>query len=92
MGREDSSVRPLAYSLLADENIHPRVVSALRGQGKDVVTAIELGLGGNPDTAVLARAVEDDRVIITHDSDFGLLALNAGTAFVGLILPSAWTH
>jgi Domain of unknown function (DUF5615) len=51
-------VKPLAYPLLTDENIHPHVVAALRGDGKDVVTAIELGLGGKPDTAVLARAVE----------------------------------
>jgi predicted nuclease of predicted toxin-antitoxin system len=78
-------VKPLAYTLLTDENIHPEVVAELRRQGKDVVTAIELGLGGEPDTTVLRTAVVMGRVVIPHDSDFGLLAVNAGEPSVGLI-------
>jgi predicted nuclease of predicted toxin-antitoxin system len=78
-------VKPLAYPLLADENIHPNVVAALREQGKDVVTAIELGVGGKPDVTVLAKAVEGGRVVITHDSDFGLLAVGEGKPCIGLI-------
>jgi predicted nuclease of predicted toxin-antitoxin system len=78
-------VKPLAYPLLTDENIHPDVVTELRRQGKDVVTAIEMGLGGKMDTIVLATAVAHGRAIITHDSDFGLLAVNAGELSVGLI-------
>lgn len=78
-------MKPLAYPLLTDENIHPQVAAELRRLGKDVVTAIELGLGGKPDTAVLARSVAEGRVVITHDSDFGLLAVNAGQPSVGLI-------
>jgi predicted nuclease of predicted toxin-antitoxin system len=78
-------VKPLAYTLLTDENIHPEVAAELRRQGKDVVTAIELGLGGEPDTIVLRTAVVMGRVVITHDSDFGLLAVNAGEPSVGLI-------
>ncbi len=78
-------MKPLAYPLLTDENIHPAVVAELRREGKDVITAIESGLGGKPDTIVLAAAVVAGRVIITHDSDFGLLAVNAGDLSVGLI-------
>jgi len=78
-------VKPLAYPLLTDENMHPHVVAALREQGKDVVTAIEMGLGGRPDAAVLAQAVENGRVVVTHDSDFGLLAVNAGERCIGLV-------
>lgn len=78
-------MKPLAYPLLTDENIHPEVVTELRRQGKDVVTAIEMGLGGKADTIVLATAVADGRAIITHDSDFGLLAVNAVELSVGLI-------
>lgn len=78
-------MKPLAYPLLTDENVHPEVAAALRRQGKDVVTTVELGLGGRPDTVVLTRAVTERRVVLTHDSDFGLLAVNAGQPLVGLI-------
>jgi hypothetical protein len=47
------------------------VVAELRRQGKNVIAAIEIGLGGKPDTAVLAAAVAEGRAVITHDSDLG---------------------
>lgn len=80
MGCEDPSVKPLAYPLLADENIHPGVVQALRDAGSDVATAVELGLAGQGDHEVLRMAVETKRVVLTHDSDFGQLALRSGVA------------
>jgi predicted nuclease of predicted toxin-antitoxin system len=70
---------------LTDENVHPAVAAELRRQGKDAVTAMEKGVGGKPDAIVLATAVAEGRVVISHDSDFGLLAVNAGQLSVGLI-------
>jgi predicted nuclease of predicted toxin-antitoxin system len=78
-------VKPLAYPLLTDENVHPVVVATLRERGKDVLTVIEAGLGGNADTVVLAWAVQVGRVVVTHDSDFGQLAVNAGEPSLGII-------
>jgi predicted nuclease of predicted toxin-antitoxin system len=78
-------VKPLAYPLLTDENIHPHVVAVLRQRGKDVLTVIEAGLGGQSDTNVLAHATKHGRVVVTHDSDFGQLAVHAGEPSVGII-------
>jgi predicted nuclease of predicted toxin-antitoxin system len=78
-------VRPLDLPLLADENIHPEVVAHLRGQGKDVQTAMELGLGGQSDEAILRLAFQSGRVVLTHDADFGTLAVLRGEPFTGLI-------
>ena len=78
-------MKPLEYPLLADENIHPAVVHALRGRGVDIVTVADVGLLGNSDRAVLDRAHQDDRVVITHDSDFGTLVIRGGARFSGII-------
>jgi predicted nuclease of predicted toxin-antitoxin system len=78
-------MNPLDSALLADENISPEVVAALRERGFDVVTAIESGLVGLPDVALLGRAAAEKRVILTHDSDFGLLAIRLGVPFFGVV-------
>jgi predicted nuclease of predicted toxin-antitoxin system len=71
-------VKPSALPLLADENVHPEVVTSLRAQGRGVVTVVELGLIGAADIIVLRRAHADGRVVLTHDADFGALAVHAG--------------
>jgi predicted nuclease of predicted toxin-antitoxin system len=78
-------VKPLDFPLLTDENIHPDVVAALVAAGKDVRTVHEERLAGSSDADILRRAFETGRVIITHDSDFGMLALYAGQACIGII-------
>lgn len=78
-------MKPLDYPLLADENIHPQVVAALRGQGKDVIGAFEAGLGGKADAEVLSFATAQGRVVITHDSDFGAVAMRVALRFPGIV-------
>ena len=78
-------MKPLEFPLLADENIHPDVVSALRERRCDVTTVAEAGLGGAADDAVLRHAVAEGRVVCTHDSDFGSLAFQGDEPFVGII-------
>jgi predicted nuclease of predicted toxin-antitoxin system len=85
VGSEDLRVKPLALPLLADENVHPDVVAARRAQGRDVATVVELGLVGAADRVVLRRAVADGRVVLTHDADFGALAVHAGEPIVGIV-------
>jgi predicted nuclease of predicted toxin-antitoxin system len=74
-----------ALALLADENIHPDVVRYLREEGCDVVTVHQLDLAGASDEAILATSLVEARVVLTHDSDFGALAMAGGQSVVGII-------
>ncbi len=51
-----------------------RVVEWLRREGHDVVHRREVGLHRAPDEEVLAKALRDDRIVLTFDLDFGGLA------------------
>ena len=62
-------MRLLDLPLLADENIHPAVVAALRAGGCDVITAEEFLGFGAADDAILTAAERAGRVVISHDSD-----------------------
>lgn len=75
----------LRRPLLADENINPAVVRGLRERGHDIVSVVETANAGATDAAVLALANAQARVILTHDADFGTLALREGAPFVGLV-------
>jgi predicted nuclease of predicted toxin-antitoxin system len=72
-----------ALRVLTNENVHPAVVTFLRGRGLDVATATEAMLRGAEDVAVLRRATAENRLVLTHDADFGRLAIAAGEPFVG---------
>ena len=61
---------------LADENISGTVIATLRRNGHDVVSVKE-SLRGQPDRALLARARDEQRVLVTHDKDFGELAFRS---------------
>ena len=78
-------MRPLDLPLLADENIHPDVVGALAGQGKDVRTVASEGLGAHADVEILRHAHAAGRVVLTHDADFGMLAIRAREPLVGVV-------
>jgi predicted nuclease of predicted toxin-antitoxin system len=72
--------------LLADENIPTDVVVALRTEGHDVASIREPS-PGSTDDVVLARALAEDRVLLTFDKDFGELAFRLGRAATpGVIL------
>jgi hypothetical protein len=46
---------------------------------------VDAGLGAKPDADILRYARASGRVVITHDSDFGMLACLAGEPFIGII-------
>ena len=73
------------FRLLTDENIHSDVVQFLRSEGSDVLDVREESLHGTPDINLLRRAVSESRVVLTHDSDFGTLAIFGGEAVVGIV-------
>lgn len=57
-----------------DENVDPDIALALRRRSIDVTTTLEMGMAGQSDTAQLAFVRQQQRVIVTHDTDFLKLA------------------
>jgi predicted nuclease of predicted toxin-antitoxin system len=70
---------------LADENIHGEVVAALRAEGRNVVSVGEAALVGQDDASVPRLATEQNRVVLTHDSDFGRLVVADGVPYIGIV-------
>ena len=58
---------------LVNENVSGSVIAALRQRGHDVLSAKE-NMRGQSDSAILRRAAQERRVVVTHDKDFGELA------------------
>lgn len=70
---------------LADEHVPGSTIRALRAAGHDVWAAAAEA-PGSADSALLARAVNDERVVLTFDRDFGALLFHAGaTAPPGIV-------
>jgi len=71
---------------LADENIAPRVVEALRKEKFDVLSVFEEKLSGTSDEKILKMAQKEKRLILTHDKDFGNLIRQPYRSHSGVIL------
>jgi predicted nuclease of predicted toxin-antitoxin system len=64
---------------LADMGISPRVVKDLREKDHDAVHLMDEGLNRLPDGEILQKARRENRILLTHDLDFGeLLAASGG--------------
>ena len=59
--------------LLVDANLAPRVAELLTAAGHDVRHVFDIGLGSATDSAILASADADGRVVVSSDTDFGAL-------------------
>jgi len=70
---------------LTDENISPKILTFLRDEDFTVIDVKEKGWQGREDTFLLAQALSEKYFIITHDADFGMLAVNSGEAFYGIV-------
>ncbi len=71
--------------ILTDENISPKVVVFLKEQKIDVLDTKEQNWYGKEDEELLEIAYQEKRFVLTHDSDFGTLAINEGKPYYGLI-------
>jgi predicted nuclease of predicted toxin-antitoxin system len=58
---------------LVDECLATRLAAVLRDAGHDAVHVADLDLLGAADTAVMAAATQDERVLLSADTDFGEL-------------------
>ncbi len=71
--------------ILADENIDAALIDWLRGQDHDVL-AVRDTMRGASDERVLSLALEDARILLTSDKDFGDLVFRRGLPTEGVVL------
>lgn len=71
---------------LLDEKISPLVAGLLNEAGHDTVHVGDVGLLKAPDETVFARAADDGRVLVSGDTDFGRLLIEAEAPRPSLIL------
>ena len=67
--------------LLLDENVHSDLVRILEEHGHDVTT----GALTVTDDVILTLAVQENRILITHDRDFGELIFRFGHEHRGVL-------
>lgn len=70
--------------LYIDENITPEVAQQLRARGINAVAVRDLASLGDTDEHHLIRATDMNRVLVTCDQDFLMLAAN-GAEHAGII-------
>lgn len=78
-------MRPRGLKFLTDENVSPRLVSFLRELGHDVLDVKENRWYGKEDADLLRKAARAKRFVISHDRDFGRLAINQRQPCYGVI-------
>ncbi len=71
---------------LANENVTGTVIGELRQHGHDVFSVKE-SMRSERDDMILSRAQAEERIVVTHDKDFGELAFRSRLpASCGVIL------
>jgi predicted nuclease of predicted toxin-antitoxin system len=71
---------------LTNENVTGTVIHELRQRGHDVLSVKE-SMRSEQDEVILARAQAEQRIVVTHDKDFGELAVRSQLpASCGIIL------
>lgn len=76
----------MTLSFLADMPVSGDTVAALRDLGYDVLHARDLGLFRADDEEILQEAVQQGRIVLTMDLDFGTLLAMSGTVCPGVII------
>ena len=73
------------FRFVTDENIQPKVVEHLTALGFDIFDIKGMGLQGTSDHEILDLAVNENRIILTQDSDFGTDFFTSGFRATGII-------
>ena len=58
---------------VVDANLSPRLAEFLRDAGHDAVHVRDIGLRTASDDQIIDYALSTDRIVISHDTDFGTL-------------------
>ena len=74
-----------SFRFLADENIDYSVSDYMTAIGLDVFSVKGSHLESKPDTVLLAYALLENRIVITHDTDFTTIAYKDKAAFIGIL-------
>ena len=64
----------------------PRVAELLASMGHDAVHVRSYGMHASSDVEILQRAREEDRIIVSADSDFGVILASQATSHPSFIL------
>jgi predicted nuclease of predicted toxin-antitoxin system len=72
--------------LLIDNALSPVVARELAQAGHDVVHVRDRGMAKSPDTAIMQRAVQEARVLVSADTDFGAILADTSAARPSVIL------
>lgn len=70
---------------VVDESAGVAVVEYLRAVGHDVLAIADV-MPQADDQAILARAAEEGRILVTNDKDFGELVFRSGYGHRGVVL------
>lgn len=71
---------------LVDQNLSRKVAAALRAAGHDVVHTSEVGLSTASDHTIAELAVTEARVVMSADTDFGMLLATSGAERPSVLL------
>jgi predicted nuclease of predicted toxin-antitoxin system len=72
--------------LLVDEALQDAVAHRLADAGHDVTHIRLLGLAGHTDDEVMALALDENRLLVTTDTDFGTILALTGAAGPNVLL------
>jgi predicted nuclease of predicted toxin-antitoxin system len=71
---------------LIDNPLSPKVAEAMRESGHDAVHVQDYGMQALPDVEIVDRARKEQRIVITADTDFGLIMARRRTRKPSVIL------
>jgi len=69
-----------------DENLPTEAAVLLRSHGFDVLSVVDQGLGGRPDSDVAAACRSENRTLITFDLDFADTSRHPPSSYAGIIV------
>jgi predicted nuclease of predicted toxin-antitoxin system len=72
--------------LLLDANLSPRLVSLLTRAGHDVAHVFDLGMAEADDETILARALIEERAVVSADTDFVTMLALTGAELPSVVL------